>query len=274
MYIRNLVEDTVGENGMGCEHGLSFYAETPGHKLLFDVGATGLFLENARRAGIDLGQVDTVIISHGHYDHGGGLAEFLKINKKAKIYLRSSAFVPHVSIHGETIHAIGLDQGLRENPRLHFLSEPIWLDQELFLFGDVTERKFWADSNRRLRLGEEGFPQDNFDHEQNLFLRAEGKEILFAGCSHCGIVNILEKCRKLTGTEPDAVIGGLHLMNPRGSEEPDQELIDGTAEYLAATKARYFTGHCTGTEAFLRLREKLGEKITYVHTGEEVLVSS
>lgn len=216
MYIRNLVEDTVGENGMGCEHGLSFYAETPGHKLLFDVGATGLFLENARRAGIDLGQVDTVIISHGHYDHGGGLAEFLKINKKAKIYLRSSAFVPHVSIHGETIHAIGLDQGLRGNPRLHFLSEPIWLDQELFLFGDVTERKFWADSNRRLRLGEEGFPQDNFDHEQNLFLRAEGKEILFAGCSHCGIVNILEKCRKLTGTEPDAVIGGLHLMNPRG----------------------------------------------------------
>lgn len=274
MYIRNLVEDTVGENGMGCEHGLSFYAETPGHKLLFDVGATGLFLENARRAGIDLGQVDTVIISHGHYDHGGGLAEFLKINKKAKIYLRSSAFVPHVSIHGETIHAIGLDQGLRGNPRLHFLSEPIWLDQELFLFGDVTERKFWADSNRRLRLGEEGFPQDNFDHEQNLFLRAEGKEILFAGCSHCGIVNILEKCRKLTGTEPDAVIGGLHLMNPRGAEEPDQELIDGTAEYLAATKARYFTGHCTGTEAFLRLREKLGEKITYVHTGEEVLVSS
>ncbi len=273
MYIRNLVEDTEGENGMGCEHGLSFYAETPGHKLLFDVGATGLFLENARRAGIDLEKVDTVIISHGHYDHGGGLADFLKMNKKAKIYLRSSAFVPHVSIHGETVHTIGLDQGLQENPRFHFLSGSIWLDQELFLFGDVTERKFWADSNRSLRLGEEGFPQDTFDHEQNLFLRAEGKEILFAGCSHCGIVNILEKCRKLTGTEPDAVIGGLHLMNPRGSEAPDQELLDGTAEYLTATKARYFTGHCTGTEAFLRLREKLGEKITYVHTGEEILVS-
>ena len=276
MYIRNLMEDTgsVSEPGrrMICEHGLSFYLETPRHKLLFDLGATDAFLANARQAGIDVSQVDTAVISHGHYDHGGGLEAFLEANHRASVYLREGAFDPHISLQGENIHRIGLEPKLQENPRIHLLREDTWLDEELFVFGNVTERRLWSQSNRRLRMGTLGYPQDSFVHEQSLLLLAEGRRILLAGCSHCGIVNILEKCRELTGSWPEAVIGGLHLSNPRGQEELDLPLLEGTARYLEATGAVYYTGHCTGLEAYEWLRKRLGERIVYIHSGDQVRI--
>lgn len=273
MYIHNLMEDTLAPgSGMACEHGLSFYVETAAHRLLFDMGATGAFLENARRAGICPEEADTAVISHGHYDHGGGLAAFLEANKKAQVYLRKGAFEPHVSLHEDGEHRIGLKEELEKNPRVHILEGDLRLDDQLLLFGGVTERRLWPQFNRRLRKGLPGRPQDDFGHEQSLFLSAEGRRILFAGCSHSGIVNILEKCRRLTGCWPDTVIGGLHLSNPRGREELDLGLLEGTAEYLEATGAVFFTGHCTGQEAYGWLKERLGERIFYIHSGERVPV--
>ena len=91
--IQTLIEDTSGSNTeLVCEHGLSFYLETALHKALFDLGASGGFLKNARALRIDLTQVDTVILSHGHNDHGGGLREFLSVNNKAKVCVQESAF--------------------------------------------------------------------------------------------------------------------------------------------------------------------------------------
>ena len=91
MRIINLMEDTDGKNGCLYEHGLSFYIETNHHKLLLDTGASEATLENAKKLGIDLTRVDTVILSHGHYDHSGGIMAFAKLNPKAKIYLQRSA---------------------------------------------------------------------------------------------------------------------------------------------------------------------------------------
>ena len=91
MRIQTLIEDTSGSNTeLVCEHGLSFYLETALHKVLFDLGASGGFLKNARALRIDLTQVDTVILSHGHNDHGGGLREFLSVNNKAKVYVQAA----------------------------------------------------------------------------------------------------------------------------------------------------------------------------------------
>lgn len=94
MKFVTLVEDTT-KCELGAEHGLSIYAETEKHKLLFDVGTTDLFIKNAKALGIDLSQVDTVVISHGHNDHGGGLDAFLAINDHAVIYLQEKAFNDH-----------------------------------------------------------------------------------------------------------------------------------------------------------------------------------
>ena len=85
MKITCLVENTCGREGLGCEHGLSFFVETEGKKLLFDMGAGPLFHENAEKLGIDLCQADMAFLSHGHADHGGGLEEFLRVNSHAPV---------------------------------------------------------------------------------------------------------------------------------------------------------------------------------------------
>ena len=85
MRILNLIEDTPGKEGCLFEHGLSFYVETEKHKLLVDTGATDAFLKNAKVLGVNPQEIDTVILSHGHYDHGGGLLAFADVNDKALI---------------------------------------------------------------------------------------------------------------------------------------------------------------------------------------------
>jgi len=80
MIIKTLVENTALSKNFGSEHGLSLYIEANSHKILFDVGASELFLENAKKLNVDISEVDYLIISHGHYDHGGGLRAFLREN--------------------------------------------------------------------------------------------------------------------------------------------------------------------------------------------------
>ena len=98
MRITTLIENTKGAAGCACEHGLSFYIETKRHTVLMDTGQSALFLENAAKLGADLTKIDTVVISHGHYDHGGGLPHFMKVNDHAAIYLQKAAADGHYSV--------------------------------------------------------------------------------------------------------------------------------------------------------------------------------
>ncbi len=88
MLIKTLVENTSLSKDFGSEHGLSLYIETQNHKILFDVGASDLFLQNAKKLDVNIADVDFLAISHGHYDHGGGLKTFLEENTKAEVFLR------------------------------------------------------------------------------------------------------------------------------------------------------------------------------------------
>ena len=92
MRFRFLMENKTDGPGCLAEHGLSIYIETQGRKLLFDTGASALFADNAKRLKVDLEEVEALIISHGHYDHTGGVPEFCRINKIAPIYIHEDAF--------------------------------------------------------------------------------------------------------------------------------------------------------------------------------------
>ena len=117
MKITTLLENTTKRPDLSAEHGLSLYIETAEHKILFDMGQTDLFSHNAAALGIDLAAVDIAVLSHGHYDHGGGLARFLTLNRTAPIYVNRHAFEPHY--HGVEKY-IGLDTALAKHSQLIF----------------------------------------------------------------------------------------------------------------------------------------------------------
>lgn len=260
--IISLVENTTA---CGCRtaHGLSLYIETPHHKMLFDVGKDDTFLENAERLGIDIESVDLVIISHGHYDHGGALPLFLERNKAAKIFIQRSAFEPHFSHRPTGIGYIGLDTTLISNDRVVMIDGDHTIDNELQLFKVTDSSECRSGANKTLY---EGDNPDQFNHEQNLIIGGENP-ILIMGCGHNGVVNIMKQAESFS---PKICIGGFHLTNPSAKIDEPQELIDQIIERLAKyPDVEFHTCHCTGENVYKYMRSKMSN-IHYLACGDQI----
>lgn len=268
MVIKVLSENTAAAPEFKAEHGLSLFIETGDHKILFDTGAGGVFLENAKKLGVDIAQADFAVISHGHYDHGGGVRQFLRENSKALVFVHKKAFEPHYDALADGMKYIGLDEELLEEERIVPVSGRFFLDEGIELFSNIEGVELIPRSNRTLMAQKEGFiVQDAFEHEQQLAVRERGKAFLFTGCAHNGIVNIINQYHSIKKRYADYVVGGFHITDPSTGQIEDETLIGGVAEALKKTGSKYYTGHCTGIEAFLRLKDVLGENIEYIAAG-------
>ena len=266
MRIVVLMEDTCGNPRCEYEHGLSVYAETEKHKVLVDTGASEKTLENAGKLGVDLSKVDTVVLSHGHYDHSGGILAFRKINQDAMIYMQKTALGEYY--HGERY--IGIDKRIAQLPGVKLLDGDFQIDEELFIFTGITGRRFWPQSNLKLSmLNGEKLVQDEFGHEQCLVIDEE-KKLLISGCAHNGILNILDRYKEKYGGCPDAVVSGFHMMKKTDYTEAEIEIIRQTAEELKGKQAVFYTGHCTGQKAIELMRPIMGEKLVQIHCGMEI----
>ena len=268
MKIIILMENSDGQNGCAFEHELSVYVETEKHRLLSDTGASGKFAENAQRLGIDLKAVDLVCLSHGHYDHAGGLLSFYEINRTAPIYMQKTAAEEYYSAE----RFIGIDKQICKLPTVHFLDGDHKIDEELELFSGVIGRRSWPSGNYTMRrkTGEK-FVRDCFDHEQSLVIHG-GKEVLICGCAHCGILNILDCYKELFRRDPDIVIGGFHMMKKEEYTEEEVTVVTETAEELAEKETVYYTGHCTGGKALDLMAPILKEKLVTLYSGMEILL--
>ena len=269
MNILCLSENHVKEP-FQSEHGLSLLLSWEGHSLLFDMGASSLFLKNAARLGADVAGVEAAALSHGHYDHGGGLRAFLAHNAHAPVYVRAEAFGARGSLRpsGE-VAQIGLDASLRANPRLRLLTDNAQILPGALLFADEGREAPLPRANGVLFREEGGiWAPDPFCDEQNLLLRAEGKAVLVTGCAHRGIVNIVRRARELAGGRIDAVVGGFHLSNPRtGVCEPEETLREVFRCFGELEGARFYTGHCTGDAALARPQAALPGRVAPLHAG-------
>ena len=276
MRLAVLMENTAASEAYLCRHGLSFYVETENHKILFDMGPDDGFLENAKKMNLDLSQVDIAFLSHGHYDHGGGLEAFLRVNQKAQIHVQKGVFGKYYAhdTNPERIRYIGLDERLRGNPRFVLHEGDYRIDGELEVFSGVTGRVCASPANDSLYVEEEGRQvPDPFTHEQNLLIHQGEKRILISGCSHNGMVNILDRANLLAGGPVEWAVGGLHLKGMY-EENPGKAVVffEKLAGYLQSRSCVYYTCHCTGRAAYEFMKEKMGDQLHYLAAGDEILL--
>lgn len=254
MKITVLSENYVSKKGLKGEHGLSLFIETSQNKILFDMGQSGVFSENALSLGVDLSKADIAVLSHGHYDHGGGINAFFEQNSKALVYVNKNAFQDFYSKNGY----IGLEKELKNNKRI------ICVDGETELFphiklisADKIPMIYDNFSNGFEKETQGKRETDDFLHEQYLQIEEQGKKYLFSGCSHRGVLNIVDYFK------PDVFVGGFHLV---GLDESSSEL-EYVSEKLSNYNTSYYTCHCTGIEQYGVLKHSLKNKVKYVNCG-------
>ena len=179
MKIYTLIENTACTDGFAYEHGLSLYIETEDVKILFDTGQSGAFADNADKLGIDLGKVDVMILSHGHYDHGGGIGRFLEINSKAPVYVSSKAFGKHYNAEDRYI---GLDEEIEKNKRIVMVEDYMELKKGITIYGaDRISTVTPIDSAGLKVKAPLGMTQDLFRHEQYLLIEEKGVHFVCEG---------------------------------------------------------------------------------------------
>ncbi|MBF7096196.1 MBL fold metallo-hydrolase [Alkalibacter mobilis] len=269
MMVSILSENVSLDEKFGCEHGLSIHVNLNDKEILFDTGASDVFAKNAKVLDLDLSKVDHLILSHGHYDHGGGLKHFLELNNKAKIYARPGVFDDFVSVDEDgNTRSIGLNKNLNYGDRIVYTDKEFQLDFDIELFTVESRKDCMPLGNKRLFVNKEGrLILDDFKHEQNMVIREGGKAVLFCGCAHNGIMHIVKTYRDKFGSYPDAIVGGFHFGSRSQGSTLDEKFIDQTAEFLIETKAECYTGHCTGVKGYKILKSKMGDKVRYMFSG-------
>ncbi len=249
--IRVLLDNEAEKTELKTEHGISVHINVYGKKILFDTGQTGGFAANAERLGVDLSKVDYLVISHGHYDHAGGIPEFLDLNSKALIYIHKEAFKERYSIRENSCRYIGIRDNLKkrlkthEAERLRLIKGETMLTPETGITGGIPRNNGFEDAGGPFFLDTEGREPDSIPDDMSMWI-TWGKEIIvICGCCHSGIVNTLNRIKKITdASQIKGIIGGLHLINA------DENRLENTVKNLKTLSPDFIAPcHCTGKNA-------------------------
>ena len=223
------------------------------------MGQSELFAENAEKLGIDLTTVDLAVLSHGHYDHGGGLARFLEINPYAPVYVTRNAFGCRWNGTGK---AIGVELPVSGRERLRYVDDSCVPAPGMVLHTCNDRLPRWPAQAYGLTEERQGQRMpDAFRHEQYLLVEEQGKWICISGCSHKGIRNIVHWLK------PDVLVGGFHLI-----KETDRETLEQVGKDLLDCSTVCYTGHCTGSEQFAVLKSILGDRLHRFSVGTEWII--
>jgi 7,8-dihydropterin-6-yl-methyl-4-(beta-D-ribofuranosyl)aminobenzene 5'-phosphate synthase len=265
-----LVENSACLPGLKSEHGLSLWIETSGLKILMDTGQSDIILENARTMGITLEEADYIVLSHGHYDHTGGLNSVLQLNHKAPVILHPDALLTRYSLHpGKQVKSIGMPESVKEillnlpSERLIWSSSPVALSPDIQITGPVQRKTEYEDVGGPFFMDKEGHLPDLLQDDQALWIKTSKEMIVCSGCAHSGIINILNQSREQSGCNyPLLVIGGFHLVNASNKR------IFSTIEALKKMPISCLSPcHCTGLSAIRLIESELGDCVRIAQGG-------
>jgi 7,8-dihydropterin-6-yl-methyl-4-(beta-D-ribofuranosyl)aminobenzene 5'-phosphate synthase len=274
LRITTISENTAGMPGVIAEWGLSVLVDTGETKVLFDTGASSSVPHNVRLLGVELSQIDKIALSHGHYDHTGGLMGVLRqAGKPMEIIAHPDVFANKYAKAGDFERYIGIPfkrEELESIGASFTLSEgPVWLSDDIVTTGEVPMVTGYEEIEPMMQVKEgSDFVPDAFRDDQALVVKTELGLVVVLGCAHRGAINTIIRAKEVTGVEQvHTVIGGTHLV--RASEER----ITLTASALQEMGVqRVGVSHCTGLNSSVLLAQQLGETFFFNNTGTSITV--
>ena len=259
-----LVDTESFDENLAKEHGFSAWIDAGDRHILFDTGQIGGMLSNAQRLGIDLKQADTLVLSHGHFDHTGQIPQFLEQNDKAQIYCCYNLDITRYSCKiGTAPRSIGMPEASRQalasiSPsRIHEVNTPRYLTPHIGITGPVPRTSRFEDTGGPFFLDDHRGVDYLIEDDQSMWFETDKGLLILLGCCHAGLVNTVEYIKQISGIDKvHGIIGGMHLVNA------DETRLQYTFDNMKRWKPDILIPcHCTGATPVARMIEAIGSDI-------------
>lgn len=281
MKITTLVDNNrlASRPDLAVERGLSLHIETESLNILFDMGGGDTFCQNAPLLDVDIESVDIAVISHRHHDHCNGAADFITHNSKANVFLKSCEEQNYYFRAYGFKNDVGINTDLLKNSheRLKFVSQTTEIAPNVFTITEISTEHEKPKGNQYLYTQSQyRWQQDTFDHELLLVVKEYDGIVIFTGCAHSGVLNMVDTAvAQFPGERIKAVVGGFHLVGLPLFDSiggTKQDIKDLGLALLQYPIDKLYTGHCTGKKAYGLLKEVLGDRLEAIPTGSCIRV--
>ncbi len=264
-----ILVDNQAAQGLAAEHGLSLWIEAGSLRILFDTGQGSALPVNAEKLEIGLDQADVLVLSHGHYDHTGGLSYVLNVNRRISVYCHPKAVKLRCSLSGGSARFIQMPDeaivALNKAPldNMHWVERPIMISPDIGITGPIPRNTNFEDTGGPFFLDPEGRLADSIIDDQALWINTLKGIVVCVGCCHAGLINTLNYARRLSGVSAiRAVIGGFHLVNA------DENRMTQTIHALRSMHPeKLIPCHCTGEKAARELEKAFEGRVLSEEAG-------
>jgi 7,8-dihydropterin-6-yl-methyl-4-(beta-D-ribofuranosyl)aminobenzene 5'-phosphate synthase len=269
--ITTLIENNSSINSnLYNEHGLSLYLQIGEMNILFDTGKSGDFIKNADKLDVDLNNLKYIVLSHGHYDHSGGFTKLVeKVKTPYKLIIGKGFFNNKYRLTEEGTYKYNgnsFDEEFvrKNNIEIKYIQQDsFYITEDIIIFSNFKRNNNYEKMNKNFQIKEDGkYALDNFEDEIIVSVKSSKGLILIVGCSHIGIVNIIQTIKERINMDIYGIVGGTHLI------EADELRLNSTIDFLKENNVQILgLSHCTGEKALEKIKLEFKDQFVYNNTG-------